>query len=203
MRILKRILFLTLVIVGLGQLFSWYTNLDSQVQFSSIMEKKFITLTDGRANVQLVALRNSCGDAKLAINELQARIGEDDGKDEGLSYSELVGDVLDYLLSERVISRDCLFEARNSRTYAKFGPFEGNGYVLLTENGDVAIGKYGQATMPWSMVNHSDGWLPDVLLWEKDERAELHAIELPNSDSMAAQANVLDRLLSFIKVGRG
>lgn len=202
MRIFTRLLLITAFFAVVSLVHSFVIS-DHQDEIPSIMEKKFITLTDGRANVQLVALRNSCGDAKLAISELQNRIGNDDGEDEGVSYDELVGEILDYLLSERVISRDCLFEARNSRIYAKFGPFEGSGYVLLTENGDVAVGVYGQATMPWSMVNHSDGWLPDVLLWEKDERAELHVIELPNSDSMAAQANVLDRLLSIFKVGRG
>lgn len=199
MRILKRILFLTLVIVGLGQLFSWYTNLDSQVQFSSIMEKKYITLADSRANAELIALRNHCGDAKVAISELQNRIGNDDGEEAAISYDELVGDILDYLLSEGTISRNCLFEARNSKTYAMFGPFEGSGYVLLTENGDVAIGVYGQATMPWSMVNHPDGWLPDVLVI--GDNAHL-AIELPNSDSMA-QASAWHQLLSIFKEGRG
>ncbi|MCB9818865.1 hypothetical protein H6788_01665 [Candidatus Nomurabacteria bacterium] len=199
MRILKRILFLALAIVGLSQLFSWYSNFDRQVEVSIIMEKKYITLADSRANAELIALRNHCGDAKVAVSELQTRIGEDDGEGGGISYDELVGDILDYLLNEGTISRDCLFEARNSRTYAMYGPLEGNGYVLLTNKGDVAIGVYGQATMPWSMVNHPDGWLPDVLVI--GDNVQL-AIKSPSEVSVE-QASIWNRLLSVLKEGRG
>lgn len=198
MRIFTRLVLIT-AFFAVVSLINLFLTSDRQVEVSSIMEKKYITLADSRANAELTALRNHCGDAKFAIEELQTRIGNDDGEDEGVSYDELVGDILDYLLSEGTISRNCLFEARNSKTYAMFGPFEGSGYVLLTENGDVAIGVYGQATMPWSMVNHPDGWLPDVLVI--GDNAHL-AIELPDSDSME-QASVWNRLLSIIKEGRG
>lgn len=190
---------MTLAAVVASLAHSFYLKLDRQVEVSNIMEKRFITLADGRANAELIALRNSCGEAKVAVNELQTRIGNNDDEEAAISYDELVEDILDYLLSEGTISRGCLFEVRNSRTYAKFGPFEGSGYILLTENGDVAVGVYDQATVPWSMVNHPDGWLPDVFL---NGDSEQFAIELPSEVSVE-QANIWDRLLSVIKVGRG
>jgi hypothetical protein len=130
---------------------------------SSTVGSGYIVLRSEKANKTLVAARNACGDMSAAIHQLHSRVG-DDVDYEGLDYSEKIGRVVVELLYDGVIRRDCYFKVRNDRTYGLYGPYEGELLVLLSSQGDVAIGFAGKAITPWPAVVVEGSFRPDVLL---------------------------------------
>jgi hypothetical protein len=96
------------------------------------------------------------------MERLKTGIGDEDGEERAISYDELVIDVVDSLLSDGMVPKGCLYAVRNDRTYGLYGPYEGEVLVLLSTEGDVAIGFAGKAVTPWSKVMYV--FRPDILL---------------------------------------
>ncbi len=140
-------------------------SIDSATTTSSVTVSEYIVLRDTEINKALVAARKACGDMRVAISRLKEGIGNvDDEGERAISYDEAIVDVVDSLLSDGTVPKGCLYAIRNDRTYGLYGPYEGEVLVLLSTEGDVAIGLAGKAVTPWSRVMAEDSFRPDILL---------------------------------------
>jgi len=116
---------------------TWWST-DHQV--NETVSDKFITLPNSEVNAKLIAVRNYCGDMKLAVLELESRIGDDDGEAAAISYSELVGDVVDALTYEGIIPTGCAVVS------------EEGWLVMFSTEGDMVVGLNGHSITTYSEV---------------------------------------------------